>query len=505
VKYGYISLIALASVVACAAPGASSEDVGAAVESASSSNGVAATLSVTVSGTTYSGKIVVTNSTAEPVSNWQVLVNMGPRSSDQNKSLISNIQWLQPSGAPAVNGAFINDLGANTLFMPTTSTANISPGGSQTITWSGDWNNHTPAIVSVDGMPSGTANAGNPADGIDPIALAAASTALSIATNYEKDKLPNNGDSNYSIYDQTIWSAQSFRVASGDATIEYDPNMPGYAFIPNSVKASLAFAELDPSVASYLTAGLVSCLGVSDGAWAYAFRADFLKGFSYPTLHKGSVTNSDHSVDNFQVSGAPISHGQSTISISATSGPANADPSFGIFRYLDSAWDQIKGVPTFPNWSTTIQPKFVGSFLNVSTSNSGKWLGRYAAACSPFNGPGGSSNPYFILNQTINGQTQTNSAWFQGVGSGSCQNGCTGTFKVDPAPYTEPGQYYDTNNNPVGMQSNPFTIDSASLYATPDHAGQWATRTVNGVQQWGTFSTLVYQYGAPMYKYVKQM
>jgi hypothetical protein len=499
VKYGYISLIAMASVVACAAPTTSSEDLGGSVESASSTNGVAATLSVNVTGSTYTGTMTVKNNTAEPLTNWQVLVNMGPRPSNQNLSTI-HVTWLQPSGAAAVSGAFVNDLGSNTLFMPTSSTANIAAGGSQTITWSGDWNNTTPSIVSVDGMASGTANAGNAANGIDPIALAAATTALSIATHYEKDKLPNTGDANYAIYDQTIWSAQSFRVASGNASIEYDPNMPGYAFIPNSVKADLGFAQLDPSVASYLTAGLVSCFGVSDGSLEYAFRADFLKGFAYPTLHNGSVTNGDGSVDTFSASGSPINRGQATISIGASSGPTKPDPDFGILRYLN-----IQSGPLFSNYWTAMYPKFQGSDSNVGAVNPAPWHGHYAAACSPFNGPGGSSNPYFVLNQTINGQHQSFSAWFQGVGSQSCNNGCTASFQVDPAPYTEPGVYYDINNNPVGMQSNPFDLDPSSLFAVPDHASQWATRTVNGVQQWGTFSTPVVMYGVTEYKYVKQM
>jgi hypothetical protein len=502
VKCGHISLIAMASVVACVAPTSSSEGVGGSVESASSTNGVAAALSVSVAGSTYNATMAVTNNTAEPVTNWQVLVNMGPRPSDQNKSTI-HVQWLQPSGSAAVNGAFVNDLGQSTLFVPTDATANIRAGGSQTITWSGDWTGTTPVVLSVDGMPSGTANAGNAADGIDPIALASASTALAIATHYEKDKLPNNGDPLYALYDQTIWSAQSFRIASGNASIEFDPNMPGYAFIPNSVKADLAFAQLDPSVASYLTAGLVSCLSVSDGSMVYGFRADFLKGFAYPASHNGSVTNSDGSVDNFTAQGSAINKGQETIAVTANSGPTKPDPDFGILRYLNASWNG--SAPTFPNYWTAIYPKFQGSDLNVGAVNPGTWHGRYAAACTPFNGPGGSSNPYFILNQSINGQPQSFSAWFQGVGSQSCNNGCTASFKVDPAPYTEPGVYFDINNNPVGMQSNPFDLDPAYLYAVPDHASQWATRTVNGVQQWGTFSKPVVMYGVTEYKYIKVM
>jgi hypothetical protein len=462
-----------------------------------SSSGVAASLSVSVSGSTYNGTLTVANNSKEPVTNWQVLVNMGPRPSDQNKMLIYPT-WQQPSGAAVTssttaNQAFFSDLGSNELFMPTISTANIAAGGSVTIKWSGDWNNTTPSIVSVDGVGSGNALSGNPADGLDPIALSAATTALQIAYDYERGKLGNNGDSNYALYDQTIWSAQSFRIASGNASIEFDPNAPGYAFIPNSVKADLGFAQLDPTVASYLTAGLVSCFAVSDGSYDYGFRADFLKGFTYPTTHTGSITNSDGSVDHFTASGSALNKSQQAVSVSASSGPSNPDPWFNILRYLQ-AW-------TFPTYGSNVYPKFQGATSNLGILHPGTWHGHYAVACSPFNGPGGSKNPYFVLNN--NGSSNV-PAWFQGVGSQSCNNGCSASFSADPVPYAEPGDYYDTSGNLVGTQANPFSI-VGTLYAVVDHESQWATRTVNGVQEWGMFVTPVTLFGVTQYKYVKQM
>src|SRR5258708_4122449 len=137
----------MASVVASAAPVTSSEDLGGSVESASSTNGVAATVTVNVTGSTYTGTLKVQNNTAEALTNWQVLVNMGPRPSNQNLSTI-HVQWLQPSGAAAVNGAYVNDLSSNTLFMPPSSTANISASGSQPIPGGGDRNNCTPVVSS---------------------------------------------------------------------------------------------------------------------------------------------------------------------------------------------------------------------------------------------------------------------------------------------------------------------------------------------------------------------
>jgi hypothetical protein len=483
-KYKYLPALALSTTVAaCAVDSAPTEGLGRTAEAVGTS-GVAATLSVRVTDATYTATLTVRNDTAEPQSNWQVVVNMGPTFGDPNKSLI-HATWLQPSGAAAVDGAFFNDLGNSTLFVPTETTSDIPAGGSRTISWTGDWNGTAPAVVSVDGVASGVAGAGNPADGVDPIALSSASAALRIAYDYEKGKLPNDGDPNYTLYDQTLWAAHSFRLAAGNSTIEFDPTAAGYEFVPPSVKADLAFAQLDPSVASYLAAGLVSCFSVTDGRYMYGFRADFLQSFHYPNAQRGSVTNGDGSVDTFAVSGGPLGPGQETITVNASSGPKKPDSSFGILRIL-------------PNFASRSTSKFVGTTRSVG-NNPSWWHGRYAAACSPFNGPGGSTNPYLVVSQNGKGVA----AWVQQVGV-SCQNGCTGKLVVDPIPYSEPGAYYDVWGSMIGTESNPFTI-FGSLYATSDHAGEWATRTINGVQQWGTFSVPVNILGTTEYKYVARM
>jgi hypothetical protein len=408
-----------------------------------------------------------------------------------------NVSFGNIPGLAAVNGAYVHDLGNNSLFVPTSSTASIGAGQSRTITWSGNYGGTAPSVVSVDGVASGTAYAGNPSDGLDPVALSAATTAYKMAVDYEAGKLGNNGDPNYPIYDQTLWSAQTFRLASGSPTIEFDPSAPGYAFVPNSLKADLAVAQLDPTVASYLTAGLVNCFAATDGSLVYAFRADFLKGFRYPTQTSSSVTNPDGSVDNVTVSGSALNHAQQVTTITASSGPTKADPNFGIMRYLQAT------TVFASTYGSTIYPKFTAYDVNVG-SNPGSWHGRYTAACSPFNGPGGSANPYFILSQSINGVNQNMAAWFQGVGSQSCNNGCTATFSIDPIPYTQPGDYYDATGNIVGPQANPFNLIITNLYSDPSHAGQWATRTVNGVQHWGTFSNPINLVGLTMYGYVQQ-
>jgi hypothetical protein len=487
-RFNVLALVApslvLASALGCSVAPANSEGA-TNVESAATAAGVSAALTVKTSGTTYSATMVVTNGSAEPIKNWQVVVSM-PKST-------VNVSFANTPGLAAVTGAYVHDLGSNSLLVPTSATASIAAGKTQTISWGGTYGGTTPSVVSVDGVASGTAYAGNAADGIDPVALGAATTAYKMALDYEKGKLANNGDANYPIYDQTIWSAQTFRVASGNATIEFDPNAPGYAFVPNSLKVDLASAQLDKSLASYLTSGLINCFAATDGSMVYAFRADFLKGFSYPTKNASSVTNPDGSVDNFTVTGAPLSKGQDVVTVTASSGPTKADPDFGIMRYLSAA-------NVFPTYWTAVYPKFTAYDVNVG-SNPGSWHGRYTAACSPFNGPGGTSNPYFVLSQTINGVSQNMAAWFQGVGSQSCNNGCTATFSVDPIPYALPAAYYDSTGTLVGPQANPFALSIVSLYADPAHAGQWATRTVLGVQHWGTFSVPVSVLGTTIYLY----
>jgi hypothetical protein len=122
---------------------------------------------------------------------------------------------------------------------------------------------------------------------------------------------------------------------------------------------------------------------------------------------------------------------------------------------------------------------------------------------TPFNGPNGSSNPYLVV--SVNG-TQLNwntSSW--PVQNCPNDSSCNGTIDIDPIPYTLPGDYYDINGNPVGPQANPFNLVITNIWADPTHAYQWASRTVNGVQQWGTFSNVIDVLGQTIYGYVKMM
>jgi hypothetical protein len=53
---------------------------------------------------------------------------------------------------------------------------------------------------------------------------------------------------------------------------------------------------------------------------------------------------------------------------------------------------------------------------------------------------------------------------------------------------------------PLGSEQNPIKIQGA---LTNTKQGLWATRTVNGVQEWGTFSRPVKMFGTTLYAYVK--
>jgi hypothetical protein len=462
VKYGYISLIAIASVVACVAP-VSSESESDSVKSAVSSSGLTATF--TLSGknpNTYFMGVDVQNNSAEPVSNWQIGVSFN------TGSLI----------AGQVNGAAATRVANQTFFTPLNYNASIPAHGTTHFSFNGNptGSNWMPTLTSVDGVAPGTAYAGEKADGVDHIAQVVATYALNIAEKYEKDKKPNNGDANYALYDRLIWSAHSYRLASGNQTIEFDPNVPGYAFIADSAKAELLFAQLDPSVATYLTTGLASCFNDVTSTWVYAFRADFLKGSpSWPT--SGSLANADKSVDTFDTR-LGNQNGLTVIKLHAHSGPSNPDSWFGILTY--NSLSQFG--------STTVGNKFSGP---------------YQASCSPFHGPGGAANPMLVIrNDNVNNVP----ARYQQGGQNGCQNngGCDGNMVLDPTGYLVASDVYDPNGVLMGTQANPFQLVQSAKLADPYHQGNWSTYFPAGVQEWGTFSQAVTIGGSTKYRYVKQ-
>jgi hypothetical protein len=374
-------------------------------------------------------------------------------------------------------GAEVDTIAGVPVFTPTSNGRMVAAGATTTFSFSAKITgpNYLPTIASVDGVANGTPGAGNPADGIDRISRAVATGALSVAEAYENNKVPNHGDPNYAQYDGLIWSAQSY-VISGNK-IAFDPNVPGYAFIPVQAQAELDAMQDNASVASYLVTGLASCFADTSGALVYNFKAGVLKGFAYPGPSSGQVPggvppaggwtppgyNPNTATDSFTATGAAV-NGAEQITINMTS---KTDYWFGILT--------SSGFSSFPN-SSPVLAKF--------KSGNGE-------SCSPFNGPGGGTgNPFLVI--TLNGTTVP--ARYQGSGA-QCQNSCRSTMVVDPIAYATPGQYY-TASGLVGPQPNPYGFDPTQTAATIDHAGQWATTISQyGYMVYGAFSSPIVHRG----------
>jgi hypothetical protein len=417
----------------------------------------------------------VTNNTPNPASNWQVAVALNNSTLDQG--LVGNVEVDVIGGVPVFspNQNTLQPLGVG---QSTTFSFSVKPTSTS---------NFTPTISTVDGVANGTYGVGSKATGIDAIAQAAATAALNVAAAYENNKPANDGDPNYAQYDGLIWSAQSY-VISG-STIEFDPNVPGYAFISNAAKAELAFAQMDPSVASYLVDGLQSCFNDSSGAYVYNFRAGVLKGLTSGTTTTGTLGgvippagtytpsgyNVNSVVDNYSTVGLGKGGTTITATLTSTRSPSSAqDYWFGLLTYTS--------LSTFSN-SSAVAKKYTGSGNQFT--------------CSPFNGPGGTPNPSFTI--SLNGQHVQ--ARFQGVGQ-QCQNACTSTLVVDPVAYMTAGVQTDAAGYELGPQINPFTLTPTSLYAITQNSSMWAIETANSTQTWGQFSTPVTMFGVTKYQFV---
>jgi hypothetical protein len=427
------------SIIACGAPASdSSETTGDQSQEVVGGGLTVAISNVNASGGNYSAKVTVTNNSANPMTNWNVSMNMG------------TIALLTGN----TSGAEVEIIAGNAVFNPgpygTTLAAN---GGSTSFTFYGQYSGSSytaPTINLVDGHANGFAGSEWPNDGVDHMARAAATAALNVAIAYENNKLPNNGDANYNQYDSLIWSAHMFTVNSAGTAIQFDPNAPGYAFVPIAAMNALDLAQNGKEVASYLVSGLASCLAKTNGSFFYQFKANALKGFVLNTKLSGTVpgwtppsgNGPANPVDNYTVSSVNGANGSTIITMTLTS---SSDYWFSTLAY--------NNISVFPN-SSKVTSKFTGG----ST-----------AGCSPFNGPGGTNNPHLV--STLNGQTLparlVNAAE-------QCNNpGCTSTLVIDPDGYAVAGPYTNANGL-VGPQTNPFPFDTSTFEATPDHYGQWA-------------------------------
>jgi hypothetical protein len=276
----------------------------------------------------------------------------------------------------------------------------------------------------------------------------------------------------------TILASQRYSVASSGATIQFDPTDPQYNYVPNGAKVALAIAQLDPTVAAFLVAGLKWDQQNTNGQFLPLIEPlAAIANFTYPGNLTPIVIQDPNAGGNRRsdiVTGTPWC-GTELINFNDTSTIETGFATFGTVEYY--------------NFSGNVKPAYKASNSWPST---------------PFNGANGTANPYLVV--TLNGSTLSwNSATWPTENCTGAGQVCSGSIQIDPIPYTQPGAYYDVNNNLVGPQVNPFSLNVTDLYSDPTHAGQWATRTVGGVQQWGTFTTPVTILGVTVYQYVKQM
>jgi hypothetical protein len=281
----------------------------------------------------------------------------------------------------------------------------------------------------------------------------------------------------------SILASQRYRVQSSGAGIEFDPTDPLYSQVTSAMKAALAIAQLDSSVATFLSDGLNYAYQTSNGSTYPLIRAiPALANFHYPTSLTTSVPDTTANSDVATVTGTPWC------------GAFDAH----IAQTLTNTWQ--------------FSPLFASAITDWRGNPPTAFKGSGTRPTVPFNGPSSAGNPYLVV--SVNGaSTNWGSYDFVPV---SCFDTahydaasgtfiCKGSIDIDPIPYTQPGAYYDKSNTLIGPQANPFALLITSLYADAGHAGQWATRTVGGVQQWGTFSVPVSVLGTTIYLYSKQM
>jgi len=269
---------------------------------------------------------------------------------------------------------------------------------------------------------------------------------------------------------------QRYRVQSSGTGIEFDPNDGLYNLVSNAMKADLAVAQLDASVAKFLSDGLKYDWANTDGKNFASIRAiGALGSFRYP----GPVTVSIPDPTSYNNSHTATATGSAWCNTQLVNINERVEQSYQFAPLWADSITSWRGLPP---------PAFKGTGTRPNT---------------PFNGPSASGNPYLVV--SVNGTTKNWSTYdFSTISCYPLPGGvCTGNIQIDPVPYAEPGDYYNTVGI-VGTQANPFTLIPTTLYAVPEHSSQWATRTVGGVQEWGTFSTATSVLGTTVYKYAKQ-
>jgi hypothetical protein len=272
----------------------------------------------------------------------------------------------------------------------------------------------------------------------------------------------------------------SQRYTFSGNTVVFDPSDAEYGYVPQAAKVALAVAQLDSSVASFFVSGLQWARANTNGNWVPVMMPiQALAHFTYP----GNKTPIQI------VDGAAGGNRRSEV-VTATAWCNTADIHFADTSTYEQNFAPFNVIDVQHANDTNAALNFKGSNTYPTT---------------PFNGPGNANNPYLVI--ALNGQQMNWNTPAANWPTTSCNASppCTGSIDIDPIPYTQPGDYYDINGNEIGPQGNPFALIITNQFADPSHAGQWATRIVGGVQQWGTFSNPVNVLGSTVYQYVKQM
>lgn len=293
------------------------------------------------------------------------------------------------------------------------------------------------------------------------------------------------------VYSNTILASQRYKIKSSGVGIEFRTTDKLYRYVTDAMKAALEFAQEDASVAKFLSDGQRVAYQ-SDGNWFPSVNAiAALANYIYPGPATASIPDLT-SVDNSHKATVTGSEwcGHEKIVIKETVARSHSFSPLQKRQITNAAG--LGNTAPIGDWLTTPPPEYSRA-------------GGVSKPTTPFNGPG--TNPYLVISLTTKGVT-TNWASYD-WSSDSCwayypSFQCTGYLEIDPIPYTEPGQYYNVTGL-VGTQANPFPLEPTSLYAVADHQSQWATRTVNGVKEYGTFSTAVTKFGVTQFRYVKKL
>jgi hypothetical protein len=338
---------------------------------------------------------------------------------------------------------------------------------SQCVPGSGSSSSGGSSSSSSGGHPPPPPPPGCPNDTNDAQERAAASTAFAII---KAAAVACGGATAGPCWATTILASQRYTFGSGNSTIVFDTSDPQYSYVPQAAKAALAIGQLDSSVAAFLVAGLQYSQHKTNGKlFPQIVPIAALSNFKYPgNSNPIAVT----SVRSDVVTGSLWCNTEDVHVVDTSSNESGFAPINEISYTLFASAPKAAYNTTGDTWPAT-----------------------------PFNGSG--ANPYLVVSVNGTPLNWNSKSWPTQTCSGSTK--CTGTLDLDPIPYTQPGDYYDSSGNSVGPQANPYALVITNQFADPSHLGQWATRTVGGVQQWGTFSNPVNVLGSTVYQYVKQL